>query len=108
MSEESKFWVVPVGVPAHSDIIGKHKHLFARPENFTPPTNNEEDCICGGGKPGATGRTLIANCPCCAGVQILVEGLCDCDDPSYIKFRVILPPDTKMRVRYIDSAAPIA
>ena len=98
----------PAGVPGPIDANGKHKHLFAKPENFTPPTKNPDDCICGGGKPGATGHTLIANCPCCQGIQILVEDLCDCDDPSYIKVRVTLPPDTKMRIRYIDNVGPIS
>lgn len=53
-----------------------HYHLFAKPENFTPPTHKADDCICGGGLPGAKGRTLIANCPCCDGVQTLVEEAC--------------------------------
>jgi hypothetical protein len=83
-----------------------HRALLVKRENYTPPTKNPEDCICGGGKPGATGRSLIANCPCCDGVQILVEGECNCNNPTH--FRVILPPDTKMRVRYIDTEAPIA
>ena len=91
----------------HEDIIGKHTHLFAKRENFTPPTNDERDCICGGGKVGATSRTLIANCPCCDGVQILVVETCDCDNPSFIKFRVILPPNNQMRIRRIESAEPI-
>lgn len=88
-----------------------HYHLFVKAENYTPPTKNPDDCICGGGKPGATGRTLIANCPCCAGVQTLVEEACPraeaCPNKAYIPLRVTLPPDTKMRLRYIDSVAPI-
>lgn len=92
---------------SHEDIIGKHKHLFAKPENFTPPTNKEEDCECGGFKSGGKSRTLIANCPCCDGVQILVEGLCDCSDPSYIKLRVVLPPGSTMRIRRIESVEAI-
>lgn len=92
----------------HEDIIGKHAHLFARPENYTPPTNKEEDCICGGFKSGGKSRTLIANCPCCDGVQILVEGLCDCPDPSFIKFRVVFPPDSTLRIRRIKNAEPIS
>jgi hypothetical protein len=92
---------------SHEEIIGKHIHLFAKPENFTPPTKNPEDCICGGGWPGSTGRTLIPNCPCCAGVQGLVEDLCDCPDPSYIKFRVVIPPDMKFRIRRLENVEPI-
>ena len=92
----------------HEDIIGKHVHLFAKPENFTPPTNDPKDCECGGAKSGGKSRSLIANCPCCDGVQILVEGLCDCDDPSYIKFRVVLPPDSTMRIRRIENIEPIS
>lgn len=107
MSDDSTIMIVPLGVPGVIDPLGKHKHLFARPENFTPPTKNPDDCICGGDLPGAKGRSLIANCPCCDGVQILVEGLCECDDPSYIKMRVVLPPDTKMRIRRIINAEPI-
>ncbi len=92
---------------AHEDIIGKHSHLFAKPENYTPPTNKEEDCICGGFKSGGKQRALVANCPCCDGVQILVEDLCDCPDPSFIKFRVVLPPGNTMRIRRIQSAEVI-
>jgi hypothetical protein len=91
----------------HEDIIGKHVHLFAKPENFTPPTNNPDDCECGGYKSGGKSRWPIANCPCCDGVQVLVEGLCNCDDPSYIKFKVVLPPDSKMRIRRIENAEEI-
>jgi hypothetical protein len=91
----------------HEDIIGKHKHLVGLPENRTQPTKNPDDCICGGGKPGATSRNLIGGCPCCAGTQVWTEKLCDCDNPSYIKFTVTLPPDTKMRIRYIDTVEPI-
>lgn len=92
---------------SHEDIIGKHIHLFAKPENFTPPTKNLKDCICGAKGDPKAGRTLIANCPCCDGVQILVEGLCDCSDPSYIKFRVVLPPGSTMRIRRIESVEAI-
>ena len=92
---------------AHEDIIGKHVHLFAKPENFTPPTNNPDDCICGGHKSGGKSRALIPNCPCCDGVQILVEDLCGCDDSSYIKFRVVLPPDSTMRIRRIENVQEI-
>ena len=88
-----------------------HYHLFAKPENYTLPTKNSDDCICGGGKPGATGRTLIANCPCCDGIQGLVQEACpkgvDCPNKAYIPMRVTLPPDTKMRLRYIDTVEPI-
>lgn len=91
----------------HEEIIGKHTHLFAKPENFTPPTNKEEDCICGGFKSGGTSRSLIANCPCCDGVQLLVVDLCDCPDSRFIKFRVVLPPNTSMRVRRIENVEPI-
>lgn len=89
-----------------------HFHLFAKAENYTLPTKNPDDCICGGGKPGATGRTLIANCPCCDGVQILVEEACPrgvaCSNKAYIPMRVTLPPNTTMRVRHIDNAEPIS
>lgn len=95
-----------VDIPAYTDPIGKHTRLVAKPENFTPPTHNPDDCICGGGLPGSLGRTLIANCPCCDGVQILVEELCDCDG-SLHKIRVILPPDDGFRIRYIDKVEPI-
>ena len=82
-----------------------HFHLF--PDKFTPPTKNPDDCICGGGKPGAIVRTLIANCPCCDGVQTLVQKECprgaECPNKAYIPMRVVLPPDTKMRIRYIDN-----
>jgi hypothetical protein len=27
---------------AHEGLIGKHTHLFAKPENFTPPTSKED------------------------------------------------------------------
>lgn len=88
-----------------------HYHLFAKPENYTPPTKNPDDCICGGGKPGATGRTLIANCPCCDGVQTLVQEACpkgaDCPNKAYIPLRVTLPPNNTTRVRYIDNTKEI-
>ena len=92
---------------AHEDIIGKHVHLFAKPENFTPPTNNPDDCECGGHKSGGKSRALIANCPCCDGIQVLVEELCDCDNSSYIKLRVVLPPDSTMRIRRIQNVEEI-
>lgn len=101
--------IVGIGTPGpHTDIIGKHTHLFAKPENFTPPTKNPDDCICGAKGDPKAGRTLIANCPCCAGVQILVTDLCDCPDPSFIKFRVVLPPDSKMRFRRIEKVEGIS
>lgn len=93
---------------SHEEIIGKHTHLFAKPENYTPPTNKEEDCECGGFKTGGKKRALIANCPCCDGVQILVVDTCDCPDPSFIKFRVVLPPDSKMRIRRIENVQEIS
>lgn len=83
-----------------------HGAYLVKPENFTPPTKNLDDCICGGALPGAMGRNLIANCPCCAGVQTLVWGECDCDNPSH--FRVVLPPDSTWRVRLIDNVEPIS
>lgn len=89
------------------EVVGKHTHLFAKPENYTPATNKEEDCICGGFASGGKSRTLIANCPCCDGVQLLVEDLCDCPDPSYIKFRAVLPPGG-MRIRRIVCVEPIS
>jgi hypothetical protein len=92
---------------AHEGLIGKHTHLFAKPENFTPPTGKEEDCICGGFKSGGKSRALIANCPCCDGVQVLVVDVCDCEDPSFIKFRVTLPPDNETRIRRIKNVEAI-
>ena len=87
-------------------IIGKsHSILVAKPENFTPPTKNPDDCICEAkGVPGA-GRLLIANCPCCDGVQILVWKICNCEEGH--PMRVSLPPNTTMRLRYIDNTEPI-
>jgi hypothetical protein len=87
-------------------LTEKHRIYKAYPENFTPPTHNPDDCQCGGGKPGAVGRSLIANCPCCDGVQILVEEVCGCDG-SLHKMRVILPPSSEMRIRYIDNVKAI-
>ena len=46
---------------SHEEIIGKHSHLFAKPENFTPPTKDPKDCICGAKGDPKAGRTLIAN-----------------------------------------------
>jgi len=92
----------------HEKLVGKHTHLFAKPENFTPPTNNPDDCECGGAKPGAIGRHPIPNCPCCDGVQILVVDVCDCPDPSFIKFKVIVPPNFSSRIRLIESVEPIS
>jgi hypothetical protein len=88
-----------------------HYHLFAKPENYTPPTDKGEDCICGGHASGGKSRTLIANCPCCDGVQGLVHEACpkgvDCPNKAYIPMRVTLPPDKAMRLRYIDTAEAI-
>jgi hypothetical protein len=92
---------------AHEDIIGKHTHLFAKPENFTPPTGDPKDCICGAEGDLTRGHSLIANCPCCVGVQILVVDVCDCDDPRFIKFKVILPPNSTMRIRRIEKTEEI-
>jgi hypothetical protein len=92
---------------SHEELVGKHTHLFAKPENFTPPTKNPDDCVCGAkGDPNA-GRRLIANCPCCDGVQILVVDLCDCPNPSFIKFRVVLPSNNTSRIRYIKNVEEI-
>ena len=83
-----------------------HRALLAKPENYTPPTGNPDDCICGAnGNPDA-GRLLIPNCPCCDGVQGLVEGDCECDNPTH--FRVIMPPKGSMRIRYIDKVEAIS
>lgn len=86
-----------------------HFHLF--PDKVTPPTNSPNDCICGGGKPGATGRLLIANCPCCDGVVTFIEKTCprgvDCLNKAFIPMRVIPPPNTTKRIRYIDTTEPI-
>lgn len=88
-----------------------HYHLFAKPENYTQPTKNPDDCICGAKGDPKAGRLLIANCPCCDGVQTLVEMECprgaDCKNKAYIPLRVTLPPDNKLRVRYIDNVEPI-
>lgn len=83
-------------------------HLFAKPENFTPPTKDPKDCICGAEGDLTKGHTLIANCPCCAGVQILVMDLCDCPDPSFVKFKVVLPTGSTMRIRRIESVEGIS
>lgn len=86
-----------------------HYHLF--PDKVTPPTKNPDDCICRGAKPGATSRLLIANCPCCDGLVTFVKKACprgvDCDNKAFIPMRVTLPPDTKTRLRYIDTMEPI-
>ena len=93
---------------AHEELVGKHTHLFAKPENYTPPTNNPDDCICNGYASGGKSRALIANCPCCDGVQILVVDTCDCSDSNFIKFRVVLPPNNTMRIRRIETVEPIS
>jgi len=90
---------------AHEDIIGKYVHLVARPENFTPPTKNPDDCICGAKGDENAGRILIPNCPCCAGVQVLVEELHD--EPQRIKFLAVFSPNTTMRIRRIENAEEI-
>lgn len=90
----------------HEDLIGKHIVLVARPENFTSPTKNPNDCICGAKGDATAGRRLIANCPCCDGIQTLSEELCDCTEGH--KIRVILPPDSTMRIRYIDTLGAIS
>lgn len=86
-----------------------HYHLFYK--DFTSPTKNPDDCICGGGKAGATGRTLIANCPCCDGVQTLEERACPkgktCENKAYIPMRVVFPSSGIARFRYIDNVEPI-
>jgi hypothetical protein len=87
-------------------VEGEHKTYLAKPENYTPPTNNPDDCICGGGKPGATGRTLIANCPCCAGVQSLVWDVCPCGGKHPV-MTIVASPETALRLRYIDSVEAI-
>lgn len=88
------------------DDVTKHWAYRGHPEDFTPPTKNPDDCICGGSKPGATGRLLIANCPCCDGIQLLRWEECPCDNPSH--FRTTLPPKTSMRLRYIDKVEGIS
>jgi hypothetical protein len=99
--------IVPANAKFVDETTGKHKHLFAKPENYTPPTKNPEDCICGAKGDPKAGRLLIANCPCCDGIQSLVEDWCDCPDASYMKMRVTLPPDRVKRLRYIDNSEPI-
>ncbi len=89
----------------HEDIIGKHSHLFARSENFTPPTSNPQDCICGAKGDPEAGRLLIPNCPCCDGVQVLTQELCDCPDDSFVKVKaVICSPNW---IRRIENVEPI-
>jgi hypothetical protein len=87
---------------AHEDIIGKHAHLFAKPENYTPPTKDPKDCICGAKADTKSGRLLIANCPCCDGVQILVVGVCDCPSPSFVKLKAVIA--NKNWIRRIESS----
>lgn len=82
-----------------------HRGLLAKPENFTPPTWKPEDCICGAKGVKNAARTLIANCPCCDGMQTLVESDCNCDNPSH--FRVILLPNATMRIRRIENVNAI-
>lgn len=86
-----------------------HFHLF--PDKITPPTHKEDDCICQGAKPGATSRLCIANCPCCDGIVTFVEKECprgaDCANKAFIPMRVILPPNTTHRIRYIDNTEAI-
>lgn len=77
------------------EIIGKYIHLVAKPENFTPPTKNSEDCICGAKGDPKAGRIMIPNCPCCDGVQILVEELHD--EPQRIKFKTYISSNVTMR-----------
>jgi hypothetical protein len=88
-----------------------HYHLFAKAENYTPPTKNPDDCICGAKGDPKAGRLLIANCPCCDGIQGLVQEACprgiDCPNKAFIPMRVTLAPDTKFRFRYIDKIEPI-
>ncbi len=92
---------------AHEELIGKYVHLIAKPENYTPPTKNPKDCICLAKGDSEAGRLLIANCPCCDGVQFLVEEICNCP-PGAHKIRVILPPDSTLRIRRIESISVIA
>lgn len=86
-----------------------HYHLF--PDKVTSPTKNPDDCICQGGKPGATSRFLIANCPCCDGIVTMVKKECPqgsgCENKAFIPMRVSLPPDRKVRLRYIDNTEEI-
>lgn len=90
----------------HEELIGKRTHLIGRSEDFTPPTWNPDDYICGGKVPNAVSKNMIANCPCCAGVQILREEICNCE-PDAHKLRVTLPPNTTTRIRYIDNVKGI-
>ena len=96
-------------MPADELIVGKSHVIFVGlPENFTPPTKNPDDCICEGAKPGSTSRRLIANCPCCDGVQILTQKICNCEEGHPMK--VTLPPSLngRQRLRYIDTIGAIA
>lgn len=79
----------------HAEIIGKYVHLVARPEDFTPPTGSPEDCICGAKGDSSAGRLLIANCPCCDGVQILREELYDV--PQKVVYKAIFAPGMTIR-----------
>ena len=54
-----------------------HTRLERLPD--VQPTHKIEDCICGGMKPGATGRTLLV-CPACDGEILFKSVPCDCGD----------------------------
>lgn len=81
---------------SHEEIIGKYIHLVAKSENFTPPTKKPEDCICMAKGDPKAGRIMILNCPCCDGVQILVEELHD--EPQRIKFKTYISSNTTMKM----------
>jgi hypothetical protein len=87
-------------------IEGPHKAYLAKPENYTPPTGNPEDCECGAKGDPKAGRWLIANCPCCDGIQRLVWEDCPCGGKHPV-MTTVLPPDGAVRVRYIDNVSPI-
>lgn len=92
---------------SEEELIGKKVHLVGKPEDYTPPTKNPEDCICGAKGDPTAGRILIANCPCCDGVQVLRFDVCNCPEGTHV-FKTTLPPNTTTRLRYIDNSGGIA
>jgi hypothetical protein len=89
------------------DIIGAHTRWVAN--EFVPPTNKGEDCICGGFASGGKSRAMINGCECCDGYQTYREEICPCDGTALYhktKLTVTLPPDTTIRIRYIDNTEP--
>jgi len=100
--ENGEWFVRPYVV----DGVIKKQHLVAKFENFTPPTHNPEDCECGAKGDPTKGRLLIANCPCCDGIQGLVWEECKCPEGAH-RPKVTLPPNGTKRIRYINTVEPI-